>query len=273
MSAIKGLIKHVLGYACAVVRTQRLVPRIPEEADLLDCINKPLMSWMNYHQQNVLGKRNHFLGVRALKNPMDAWVYLEIIQETKPDIILEIGQKAGGSTLYMASFLDALGHGEIIALDLDRSQYEAKHKRITEVTGDCASPEISDKVHKLCEGKSVMIIHDADHSRRAVARDLALYEDLVRKGHYIIVEDTHEGLPGFCEDPDNPYWGYCHKNEDNARWGAYDFLDRNGRFAIDKSREKWVLTSCYDGYLKCVRDKEDGEAHSERVTEPEGDAS
>ena len=46
-----------------------------------------------------------WLGVSALKCPLDSWVYQEIIFKTKPEIIIEAGVRYGGSTLYLASFL------------------------------------------------------------------------------------------------------------------------------------------------------------------------
>ena len=52
-----------------------------------------------------------FLGVPALKNPMDAWVYQEIILEQQPDFIVEVGNKHGGTLLYLACLCDLLGHG------------------------------------------------------------------------------------------------------------------------------------------------------------------
>ena len=51
----------------------------------------------------------HWMGVRSLKNPLDAWVYQEIIWETKPEVIVELGSRFGGSTLFLAQLLDIIG--------------------------------------------------------------------------------------------------------------------------------------------------------------------
>ena len=60
------------------------------------------------------------MGVRAIKNPFDCWIYQEIITEIRPDVIVEIGSAAGGSTLYLAHLLDLLGHGSVVSIDINR---------------------------------------------------------------------------------------------------------------------------------------------------------
>ena len=47
-----------------------------------------------------------WLGVPLQQTPTDAWMYQEIIVETLPDVIIEVGVKRGGCTLYLASILD-----------------------------------------------------------------------------------------------------------------------------------------------------------------------
>ena len=50
-------------------------------------------------------KNCHFntkwLGRQTIKNPFDVWVYQEIIFETKPTVIIEIGNYAGGSIKHL----------------------------------------------------------------------------------------------------------------------------------------------------------------------------
>jgi len=71
-----------------------------------------LNAWLHYHQDEIVFAQTTWMGVPAQKNPLDAWIYQEIIFAVKPDIILEIGSYAGGSTLYFAHLLDILGTGK-----------------------------------------------------------------------------------------------------------------------------------------------------------------
>ena len=215
--------------------------------------HKPLIGWLNYHQHNVVGKNVRFLGHRALKNPIDAWVYQEIIYEVKPDIVFEIGNKNGGSTLYLAGILEMMNNGRVLALDIDHSKFTAKHERIDLITGDSTDPQIIRQVFEYCKGKSCLIIHDAAHSLEAVITDLRNYCSLVPPQSYIIVEDTFEGLKGFMKDEHKDRYKTFARPHNNTALGAVQqFVQENRRFEIDRSKEKWILTSNPFGYLKCI---------------------
>jgi len=56
----------------------------------------PLIAWMTYHQWEILGKQCYWLGTLALKNPLDAWIYQEILYEVKPDIVVDDRQQERG---------------------------------------------------------------------------------------------------------------------------------------------------------------------------------
>ena len=53
-----------------------------------------------------------WLGAQALKNPLDLWVYQEIMFETRPELVVETGTYRGGSAAFLASMCDLLGEGE-----------------------------------------------------------------------------------------------------------------------------------------------------------------
>ena len=73
-----------------------------------------------------------WLGAQALKNPLDLWVYQEIMAETRPELVVETGTYRGGSAFFLASICDLLGAGEVLSLDIEpvRDDYP-KHARIT----------------------------------------------------------------------------------------------------------------------------------------------
>ena len=59
-----------------------------------------------------------YRGVKSLKCPFDYVTYQMIINEVKPDLIIEIGTNHGASALYMADMLDLLGKGMIHTMDI-----------------------------------------------------------------------------------------------------------------------------------------------------------
>ncbi len=77
-----------------------------------------------------------WLGAQALKNPLDLWVYQEIMAETRPELVVETGTYRGGSAFFLASICDLLGAGEVVSIDVEpvRDDYPA-HPRITYLGG------------------------------------------------------------------------------------------------------------------------------------------
>ena len=61
-----------------------------------------------------------WLGAQALKNPLDLWVYQEILFETRPELVVETGTYRGGSAAFLASMCDLLGDGEIVSIDIEQ---------------------------------------------------------------------------------------------------------------------------------------------------------
>jgi len=183
-----------------------------------------------------------WLGAQALKNPLDLWVYQEIMVETRPELIVETGTYRGGSAFYLASICDLLGAGEVVSIDVEpvRDDYPA-HPRVTYLGGRSSTdPDVVATVRERAEGKRTLVVLDSDHSQAHVEAELAAYEDLVPVGGYVIVEDSNIGrirkdlLPGPLQ-------------------AIEAFLARTDEFEIDRAREKFLITQNPSGYLRRVR--------------------
>lgn len=198
--------------------------------------------WDYYHQKSFF-RSIRWMGIVTLKSVQDLWVYQEILYETKPDLVVEIGSLHGGSTLFFAHMMDLLGHGEVISIDIVRDRYAAGHPRIHEITGDSSSTETLDAVKRLAGGRTVMLVHDGDHSEEAVRRDLESYAPLVSKGHYLVVED---GIVELF----NPRRLRTSAPSGGPLSAVDDFLRHHPEFELDRSREKFTITSNPHGFLK-----------------------
>jgi cephalosporin hydroxylase len=204
-----------------------------------------LADWMRYHNKEIAFHQVTWMGKKTIKNVLDAWIYQEIIFEVKPEVIIEIGSLEGGSTLFLANMLDLIGNGQVISIDIDRTYWQITHPRIHLVTGDGIDKKVVDEVTHQCYGKRVILIHDGDHSREHVFQDLKVYSDLISVGGYLIVEDgaidifpPGDGLGQLSQGP---------------LYGVRDFLSQDSRFIIDNKKERYLLTSNPDGYLKKIR--------------------
>jgi cephalosporin hydroxylase len=101
-----------------------------------------------------------------MKNPLDFWIYQEILWESKPDFIIEIGNLYGGSTLALAHICDLIGGGRILAVDSDHQNISPRiqaHPRISLLTGEACEifPLVKSNVSSV---SSVMIIEDSLHT-------------------------------------------------------------------------------------------------------------
>ena len=180
------------------------------------------------------------MGRKALKNPFDAWVYQEIISMTKPTIIIEIGNKFGGSTLFLANILDALNSGKVIGVDINHENVkDLEHPRIKWITGDATSKEIKQLVkEEIASDDKVMIIDDSSHKFDKTLKILEMYSPLVSPGFYFIVED------GITKED------YIKGPKPGPFEAVHQFIKQNSEFIIDKKMEKFIFTYNPDGYLK-----------------------
>ena len=183
-----------------------------------------------------------WLGAQALKNPLDLWIYQEIVYETRPALIVETGTYRGGSAYYLASLCDLVGAGEVVSIDIEpvREDYP-EHPRITYLGGRSSTdPEVVAHVRERAAGKPILVVLDSDHSQAHVEAELAAYAPLVPVGCYVIVEDSNIGrirkdlLPGPLE-------------------AIESFLARTDEFEVDREREKFLITFNPSGYLRRVR--------------------
>ena len=102
---------------------------------IIDKEYKPLekmsvAQWMEYQQKNIVFDQVSWLGQKTVHNILDLWIYQEIISETKPDVIIEIGSLHGGTTLFLAQICDLLGHGTVASVEIKRPTDFPKHARI-----------------------------------------------------------------------------------------------------------------------------------------------
>lgn len=189
-----------------------------------------------------------YKGIKSSKWPCDAWVYQELIYERKPNLIVEVGNFHGGSTVMLADYLDMYSEGSlgIVAVDIDHSQLEDKAReddRITWISGDAKLDEVFDAVKAaIPENARVMVIDDSSHEPDHSFEVIKKYAPLVSVGQYFIMEDTTIGniIP-----------------KTHREFGADDavkkFMDGNEDFRTDHMREKWFYTNNVDGFLERVR--------------------
>lgn len=200
----------------------------------------PLGDVLEVMQKRIIDGRTTYFGVPTQKNPLDFWVYQELISARPPDVIIEIGNKYGGSALALAHLLDLIGKGRIIAIDIDHAHLHSvakAHPRIQFIEGD-ACTLAADVKRQVPEGAEVLVIEDSSHTYENTLGVLRAYSELTRPGGYFIVEDSicHHGLdlgpsPGPFE-------------------AVEDFVAENSSFEIDRTMESFLITWNPKGFLR-----------------------
>lgn len=196
-------------------------------------------------RQRQTWRNTFWFGVQAKKNPLDLWMYQELIHRVRPDMIIETGVDHGGTTLYLAHLFDLLGAGSIIGVDIELSRVAPAvrhHPRIALILGSSTDQDVFARISEASTRKRVMVILDSNHAATHVRRELALYSRLVTMGSYLIVEDTningHPALPNYGPGPFE---------------AVKEFLQEHSEFVVDRECEKFMLSFSPDGFLRRVR--------------------
>jgi cephalosporin hydroxylase len=208
-----------------------------------------LRDWLGYHYHFVhQGYRyghpelqQTWRGYKLLKNPLDCWVYQEIICRTRPQVIIELGVAFGGAAIFFADVLSLLGEGEVIGVDISLERAKGvTHPRVTFLQGSSIDPSMISDVQRRCAGKRTMVFADSDHQAAHVLGELEGYQSLIGEGMYFIVEDSIADVLHLMPVP-----------VDGPLPAIRTFLERHPEFESDLSLgEKYLLTQSPYGFLR-----------------------
>lgn len=184
-----------------------------------------------------------YKGVPCIKCPFDYVLYQMIIDEVKPDLIIEIGTNKGGSTLYLADLLELQGKGVIHSIDITDgcSQPVKDHPRIALFHQGWENYDLT----VVSKYSKVLVIEDASHYYQSTLGAIQKFSKVVTPGSYLIVED------GIIDD-----LGLKKEYQGGPVKAIEEFLISNSAFEIDP---KWVnffgtsATFNTKGYLKRIR--------------------
>lgn len=149
-----------------------------------------------FHKVFYASRQTHgmtyYHGVPVMKNPLDLWVYQEIIWDLRPTLIVETGTAWGGSAMFYADQLDYVQEGHVITIDPEPHHQLPVHPRLTSVRGSSTDPAVVMAVREAAKTHPrVMVTLDSDHSCAHVTQELLCYADLVTPGQFLVVEDVN----------------------------------------------------------------------------------
>lgn len=210
-----------------------------QHRDTIDAFHKV---WYNAYFTHGM---TYFEKVPLLKNPLDLWVYQEIIFDLRPSLIIETGTAYGGSALFFARQLEKLGQGSVVTIDVAPHHELPRHPRITYLPGSSVDERIVALVTARARAhERVMVVLDSDHSAAHVTAELQAYAPLVTLGQYLVVEDTN--INGH---PVDLHW----KGGPGPRAAVDAFLPQYPEFERDVLPERYLLTMHPGGWLRRFR--------------------
>lgn len=199
-------------------------------------------------------------GEPCLQLPQDLFAVAEIVHDTQPQIIIELGVAWGGSFLFYDDLATryggyVLGVDRYVPGDLKTRLYSKCRPSLSITTsalleGDTTDNQVVAIVKAAAKGLKTLLILDSDHTHEHVLSELRCYADLVSKGCYIVVCDTTLAYqPSQAHYRERPW-----NRESNPKTAVDAFLKETDRFEVDWERSnKLLLTNCIGGFLKAVR--------------------
>lgn len=193
---------------------------------------------VHYNDKFKPASETTWMGTRAQKLPFDLMVLQEILWDCKPDIIVECGSSAGGTSLFLGCICEMIRHGQVITIDI-QTYHHPTHPAVSWVTGDVFHPDLLAELQKAHDNdKTMMVILDDDHVKDHVLQEMEVYGKLVTPGQYMVVEDSNiNGHPVWPDFGPGPYEA------------IHEFIPNHPEFKIDKNREHYALTFHPDGFL------------------------
>ncbi|MGO6675537.1 cephalosporin hydroxylase family protein [Rhizobium leguminosarum] len=201
-----------------------------------------------------------WMGVPIIQLPVDILATQEVIWATQPDVIIETGIARGGSLIFMASILAAMGNdkAKVVGVDIDirahnRESIESHpmSNRIKMIQGGSVDDDVLAAVKaEIPPGARVMVVLDSDHSYEHVLAECRAYGPLVTEGCYLVVADTLIGH--LTEEQAFTKRSKVWLRGNEPLKAVTDYLAETDRFEVDPVLNgKLVLSSSPGGYCIC----------------------
>jgi cephalosporin hydroxylase len=230
----------------------RSAAEMAENTSLRDAAYQVLVKADRY---NWIHQTNWF-GEPILQLPQDMFALQEIIFQTRPKFIVEVGVAWGGSLLFYSTLMEVLGGERIIGIDIyvpddlrERiASYGRLSERITWINGSSVEDSTLAQLRSIVgDSQEVLVVLDSFHTHEHVLKELRLYAPLVGPGYYLACFDTYvDDIPEIVANRPRP-WGAGN----NPKTAVRQFLAENKDFEVDQQLEnKLLLTLCPSGFLR-----------------------
>ncbi|HAR65257.1 MAG TPA: hydroxylase, partial [Lentisphaeria bacterium] len=177
-----------------------------------------------------------WMGRPIIQLPEDMMRIQEVIYQVKPTVVIETGVAHGGSLIFYASLLSAMGGGRVVGIDIEirahnRAAIEAHEMfpHITLIEGSSIDQGIVDQAAALIgPDDRVLVMLDSNHTRDHVRAELERYAPLVTKDSYIVAAD------GIMQDLSDAPRGSEDWTWNNPAEAAQEFVATHSEFVLEE---------------------------------------
>lgn len=129
-----------------------------------------------------------YRGVNYIKCPFDYVIYQMLLEEVRPDLVIEIGTHCGGGALYLADIVSRWG-GVVHTIDIQDETVQSE--LVTQNPNIFLFYEGYQKydLNRAKEYKNVLVIDDGSHYYQDVVDAFEKFRHLVSPDSYYIIED------------------------------------------------------------------------------------
>lgn len=193
--------------------------------------------WVNVGWNQKYAYTFSWMGRPIIQLPEDIIRTQEVIYRLKPTLIVETGVAHGGSLIFYASLIKAMGYaGRVVGVDIEirkhnRSAIESHMlaNYITLIEGGSTDDAIVSQVRSLVGSEDkVLVFLDSNHTQSHVANELEAYHNIVSPGSYIVATD------GVMKDLSDAPRGEIGWVDDNPSQAAIEFVKGHPEFEIEQ---------------------------------------
>ncbi len=132
-----------------------------------------------------------YRGMRAIRYPIDIAIYLMLLQELRPQTVIEIGSREGGGAALMGDLLNMLDiPSRVYSIDLARAEPKYQPFNVQFYRGDENDLGLV-PMHFPELRHPWLVINDASHQYSAIMNCLSFLNKYMRSGDYAVVEDGY----------------------------------------------------------------------------------
>jgi cephalosporin hydroxylase len=149
--------------------------------------------WETMEKVGLASFVTFYRDIHIYKDALDLMLYMQLLERLKPNTVIEIGSKSGGSALWFADMISAAGRKpRVISIDLEPPTIA--DERIYFLKGDALDLGASLTDSLLADlPRPWLVTEDSAHTYETSRSALDFFDHRLVPGEFIVIED---GLAG-----------------------------------------------------------------------------